>query len=226
MKECPIKLPVIVTNFKAYELAIGKKAVELAKIHQKVSKELAVSIVVAVQHTDIALVSQAVSIPVFAQHIDAISFGASTGYVLPEAVKDAGACGSLINHSERYVGDIQKIKRKIERARDVGLICIVCAPNLTEAIAIANLEPDLIAIEPPELIGGDLSVSKANPDIIKDAVRCIPNVPVLVGAGIKNSEDVRIALKLGAKGVLLASGVAKAPDPEAVLRDLANGIII
>ena len=47
---------------------------------------------------------------------------------------------------------------------------------------------------------------------------------LLVGAGVKNGEDVRLAIELGAKGVLLASGVTKASDPKAVLLDLASGL--
>jgi triosephosphate isomerase len=41
---------------------------------------------------------------------------------------------------------------------------------------------------------------------------------------VKNGNDVRTALDLGADGVLLASGVVKAQDPEAVIRDLVSKI--
>jgi triosephosphate isomerase len=83
---------------------------------------------------------------------------------------------------------------------------------------------DFVAVEPPELIGGDISVSTANPELISDAVATIGAGKVLVGAGIKNAEDVRIALKLGAVGVLVASGVVKAADPVAALEDLCKGM--
>jgi triosephosphate isomerase len=46
------------------------------------------------------------------------------------------------------------------------------------------------------------------------------SIPVLCGAGISTGEDVESARDLGASGVLLASGVAKAAEPESVLRDL------
>jgi len=219
-----MKLPIIITNFKAYERAYGRRALELAKIHEKVAKETGVNFVVAVQHTDIAFISSEVSIPVFAQHIDPISFGAGTGRILPEAVKEAGAKGTLINHSEYRVADISRIKKKIDRAEEVDLVTVVCAESLIEAEAFAKLNADFVAIEPPELIGGDISVSKANPDIIRDAVKSIGRDRVIVGAGIKTGEDVRIALKLGACGILLASGITKSEDPEMVLRDLVKGI--
>lgn len=219
-----MKFPVIITNFKTYENAYGQKAVELAKIHEKVARDTGFTFMVAVQYTDITMVSQAVSIPVLAQHIDAVGFGSSTGYVLPEAVKAAGAAGTLINHSERHIGDIARIKRKIERAKEVSLITVVCAQNPTEAAAINLLKPDFVAVEPPALIGGDISVSKADPQIIKDSVAVVDSGKLLVGAGIKDGEDVRIALELGACGVLLASGVTKSLDPEKVLRDLVSKI--
>jgi triosephosphate isomerase len=43
---------------------------------------------------------------------------------------------------------------------------------------------------------------------------------VLCGAGISKGEDLRAALDLGSKGVLLASGIVKAKDPKAALEDL------
>jgi len=87
-----------------------------------------------------------------------------------------------------------------------------------------EFDPDLIAVEPPELIGGDISVSSAQPDIIRNAAKLIGCNKLLVGAGVKNGKDVRIAIELGARGVLLASGVTKAKDPKAVLMDLVSGL--
>jgi triosephosphate isomerase len=50
------------------------------------------------------------------------------------------------------------------------------------------------------------------------------DVGVFCGAGVKDRRDVRKALELGTVGVLLASGVVKAKDPEKALRDLASGL--
>lgn len=217
---------MIIVNFKAYESAIGEKAVQLAKIHEKISRETGVEIIVAVQAADIFRVKQAVSIPVYAQHTDPVGFGSQTGWTLPEAIKEAGATGSLLNHSEHRFNDNNKLEEAIRRLRnDLGLKTIVCAENDDEGAEIAQkMGPDFIAIEPPELIGGDISISTAQPELIKNSVEKIGN-NVLVGAGVKNSEDIRVALKLGAKGVLLASGITKAQDPETVLRDLASAFL-
>lgn len=219
-----MKLPVIITNFKTYESATGPKAVELALIHEKVAKETGVSIAVAVQPTDLFAVVSAVSIPVFAQHVDPVEYGSNTGYILPQAVKACGAFGTLLNHSERQI-PMELLRLSIQRAQAEGLFVIACAQNHEEAEEVMWMKPDLVAVEPPELIGGDISVATAKPELIKAAVDLHGgNSTTLVGAGVKNAEDVRIAIQLGAQGVLLASGVIKAEDPEAVLRDLASGI--
>ena len=214
---------MIIVNFKAYESAIGEKALELAKIHDKVAQETGVEIIIAVQPTDIYRVSQAVSIPVYAQHVDPVGYGSNTGWILPETIKEAGASGTLLNHSEHRFQSHESLEKAINRLRDdLNLKTIVCAESDDEGAEISQkMSPDFIAIEPPELIGGDISISTSQPELIKNAVNKIGD-NVLVGAGVKNSQDIKIALELGAKGVLLASGVTKASDPESVLRDLVS----
>ncbi|HKJ60175.1 MAG TPA: triose-phosphate isomerase, partial [Halobacteriales archaeon] len=92
--------------------------------------------------------------------------------------------------------------------------------------AAATLGPDAVAVEPPELIGTGTPVSRADPDVVRDAVDAVaavaPDVDVLCGAGISTGDDVVAARELGADGVLLASGVAKADDPAAALSDLVE----
>ncbi|MBU1446265.1 triose-phosphate isomerase [Patescibacteria group bacterium] len=219
-----MELPVIIVNFKAYESAVGEKAVELAKIHETVSRETGVTFAVCVQAVDLQAVVNAVSIPVFAQHIDPISFGSGTGHVLPEAVKAAGAYGTLLNHAERQIPE-NVIEESIKRAKELGIATVVCANTPEMGARLAKYNPDFIAVEPPELIGGEISVSTAQPEVVKKAVDLIGDGKVLVGAGVKNGEDVKIAIELGAVGVLLASGVTKAVDPYSVLKDLAKGIV-
>lgn len=220
-----MKLPVIITNFKTYESATGARAVELAKLHEKVSLETGVTLGVAVQPTDLFRVASAVSIPVFAQHVDPVEYGANTGFLLPEAAKAAGAFGTLLNHSEHQIS-IDLLRISIQRAQSVGLYVVACAQDHEEAEQIMFMNPDLVAVEPPDLIGGDVSVSTSKPELIQAAVALHGgNSTTLVGAGVKNAEDIRVALNLGACGVLLASGVTKASDPEAVLRDLVQGVL-
>ncbi len=218
-----LQFPIVITNFKAYESATGAAALELAKLHEEVGKEYGVQFAVCPQTVDIWMIASQVNIPVLAHHFDAVTHGGFTGHMVPEALKMAGADGSLLNHAEKPV-PFSTIADSINRAREIGFFTVVCAKNLKEATEIAALKPDAVAVEPPELIGGDISVSTASPDIIKDAVAQIPHVPVLVGAGVKTGDDIRIALKMGAKGVLLASGITRAKDPRAVLVEFAKAL--
>lgn len=212
--------PIIIINFKTYEQATGSNAVALAKICEEVAKEKNADIRVAVQAADIYHVSQKVSIPVYAEHIDPIDPGRNTGFLLPEDAKDNGAIGTLLNHSEHRLPD-DVLTASVEQARGAGLKVLICAATAKEGAAHATLKPEFIAVEPPELIGGKISVSSAKPELISEAVKMI-DAPVLVGAGVHTGEDVKIAMELGAKGVLLASGVTKAEDPKAVLLGLLD----
>ncbi|HIH44287.1 MAG TPA: triose-phosphate isomerase [Candidatus Methanoperedenaceae archaeon] len=219
--------PVIIVNFKTFAEATGERAVSLAKLCEDVSEEHDAGIAVAPQAPDIFRVSSAVDIPVYAQHIDWIQAGSYTGHVLAECVREAGATGTLINHSERRLS-LADIDSCIRAARRTGLMTVVCTNNIATTAAAAGLNPDFVAIEPPELIGSGVPVSNANPDIVKSSVeaakRVAPDVEVLCGAGISKGEDVRAALALGTSGVLLASGVVRAKDQRSALLDLAGGV--
>jgi triosephosphate isomerase len=202
--------------------ATGSRAVSLAKKCDKVARETKANIAVAVQASDIYRVSKEVSIPVLSQHIDGIEFGSNTGSILAEAVKQNGAFGTLINHSEKRI-PMEKIKGAVKRAKENGLVVVCCAKDDNEGKKISALKPDFVAVEPPELIGGDISVSTSKPGLIKDSVKKIGN-NVIVGAGVKTTEDVKKAVELGSVGVLVASGITKAENPEKALKDLVKGL--
>lgn len=222
-----IKPPVIVLNEKAYVESVGKKGLELAKICEEVAAERGVSLAICPQQVELAKIAAAVNIPCFAQHVDAVDPGSQTGFVTLESVKEAGAVGSLVNHSEHRlkIADIDFI---INKAASLDLLTIVCTNNIAVSKAVAELKPYAIAVEPPELIGTGRAVSKVDPAIVEDTVKEVKHVDeecvVLCGAGVTNGEDVRAAVELGADGVLLASGVVKAQDPRAALLDLVSGL--
>ena len=220
-----LQAPMIIVNFKTYLESTGKRAVELAKQAEKASKETGTSIVVVPQFVDLAKIAETVEIPVFAQHIDPVKPGGYTGHVLAESVKEAGAVGTLINHSERQL-KLSDIDAIIALAKEKGLISCVCANNPSVSAAVAAMKPNITSVEPPELIGSGISVSKAKPEIVTDTVKLVkqvdPKMTILCGAGISTAEDVSIALKLGTRGVLVASGIVKAKDPYSVLRAFAD----
>ncbi|GAF77479.1 unnamed protein product, partial [marine sediment metagenome] len=184
-----LKTPLIIVNFKTYEQSIGKNALHLARICEKVAASC--NIAVAVQTADIYRISQCVEIPVLAQHIDNVDYGQYTGHTLPEAVKQAGAIGTLLNHSEHRLS-LDIIKETIRKNK---LQIVACAPTSEIALEIAKFKPNFIAIEPPALIGGNISISTAQPELITNTVNKVKeyNIPVLCGAGVKTTQDVKIA---------------------------------
>jgi triosephosphate isomerase len=219
---------LLVVNFKTYIEATGKRAIELAKIAEEVSAETGVTIIVAPQFTDIEPVAKTVDISVFGQHVDSVKPGAHTGHVLAEALKSAGADGSLLNHSEKRIGS-SEIAQSVKLCADADLRSLVCADTTEASVGIAKMLPDMIAIEPPELIGTGISVSKARPELITESVKQIRKVnggvKVLCGAGVTTAEDVSKALDLGSEGVLVASGVVKSKDPRMVLQSMASKML-
>lgn len=231
-----VRVPLILVNFKTYREAMGERAMRLARVAEEVTGRTGVCVAVAPQIVDLRWVAGSVRIPVFAQHIDPVGYGKYTGHILPEAVRDAGAVGTLLNHSERrLVRSAEPHKRKLEleilraavrRAWEVGLKPVICVDTVDLGRAIASFNPYAVAIEPPELIGTGIPVSKARSEVVSEAVEAVKrvnaDVRVLCGAGITSGEDVSAALRLGAEGVLVASGVVKAEDPLERLLDLAS----
>lgn len=214
---------MIIVNFKTYESAVGENAIALAKIHETIAIETGAPLAVAVNALDLERVAAAVKIPVFAQTLDVADFGSFTGSIVPQLLKKMGVAGTLLNHSEKRV--IENLGELVAAAKKVELKIVICAENDDEAADFAKkFKPDFVAVEPPELIGGEISITTANPEIIEKSLAKVGATPLLVGAGVKNGEDVATAKKLGAAGVLLASGVTKADNPAEVLRDLARGL--
>lgn len=220
-----MKKPLFITNFKTYEQGVGLRGLELAKIHEKVALETGASIAICVSACDVFRISQAVSIPVFAQHVDPIDFGSFTGHILPQNIKNSGAAGTLLNHSERRIAaDI--LKRTASGAQKASLMRIICAENPAEISQFAELDPDFLAFEPPELIGSSsASVSNSKPQSILESVELSQGIPVLVGAGINSPKDIEIALSLGAQGFLVASSIVKSDNPEKTLTEMVKALI-
>ncbi|MEM4734022.1 MAG: triose-phosphate isomerase, partial [Candidatus Bathyarchaeia archaeon] len=151
--------------------------------------------------------------------------GSYTGHVLAESIKEAGAVGTLINHSERRL-KLADIDAVIELAREQELVSCVCVNNPGVSAAAAALKPDIVSIEPPELIGTGIAVSRVQPEVVTTTVKLVrsinTDITILCGAGISHGEDVATAIRLGTQGVLVASAIVKAKDPYSVLREFAD----
>ena len=216
----------IIVNFKTYESAHSIAAERLAIAMQTVDSECNdADLIAVVSAFDLsAVVSAAPNLKVWVQHLDPIGFGSNTGWLHPETAIQRGAVGTLINHAEHKVST-EHVESLLKQLPEDFTVC-ACAADLDEARALSALSPDMVAVEPPELIGGDISVTTADPAIVSDTVAAVkstnPSVRVLCGAGVKNGQDVKMAIQLGAEGVLLASGVTKASDVNSVLDDLTS----
>ena len=210
----------VLVNLKAYPC----DPVEVATAAADVADDSGVRVAVAPQAAHLDRVRET-GVETWAQHVSPVEHGSHTGSTLAEAVADAGAVGTLLNHSEKRM-KLADIDASLTAARRADLETVVCANNPAQVGAAAALSPDAVAVEPPELIGGDVSVATADPGIVEDAVAAAAAVDeavgVYCGAGISTGEDVAAAAELGAQGVLLASGVAKADDPRAALESLVS----
>lgn len=214
---------MIWVNFKTYRQATGKNSIILGKICQAVSRQTKIPIFPVAQAIDIHLLTQSVSLPIWSQHIDNIEYGSHTGHILPEAILAAGARGTILNHSENKI-PIKNIQETVKKAQKIGLNVLVCCGSIEEGQEISLFKPDYLAYEPPELIGNrKISVASAKPEIISDFTKKFPKLPIIVGAGIHCQKDVKMSLRLGAKGILVATDVVLANDPQKELLELANG---
>ena len=220
-----LRLPAIVVNFKAYREVEGAGSVVIAQACQEVSESSGINIIACPPMVELGRVAVGSRIPVMAQHVDPKLPGSQTGWVTPQMVRAAGAIGTLLNHSEHRLPH-QEVARTVTACRTAGLLTCVCADTPANSGMMATFGPDMVAVEPPELIGGDISVTEARPEVVSEAVSAVRSVdagiPVLCGAGVKTGKDVKKAIDLGAKGVLLASGVVKAKDPRAAIEDLVR----
>lgn len=209
---------MIIVNFKAYRGATGEKARELSELCEKASEETGEKVISVPQHQDLRIAKG----KVFGQHVDPVEQGSHTGHMTAEGLSSTKASGTLINHSEMRMSS-KKVENAVNRAKSQGLTTVVCAQSPKECKEYSEFRPDFVAFEPPELIGGDTSVSSAKPGLIEEAVEK-SEVDVLTGAGIKNKEDIVKSKELGCKGVLVASGVVKAENPYEEIVELCEGL--
>ena len=204
--------PINIVNFKTYKQ--GKHHQKFAKKIEKVDK----NIIVGLQASDIKEVADKTKLKVYSQHVDYFPKGRNTGFILPEAVKADGAEGTFLNHSEHRL-KFDVLKKTIKRCKQIGLKTAVFAQDLNEAKKIEKLHPNFLIVEPPELVGGKISVSTAKPELIKKISKSL-RMKFLVGAGIHNRKDVQVALKLRASGIAVSSSVMTSKNPEKILKEL------
>ena len=216
---------MFVINCKNYEEISGDKIIKFIKIAEKVSKKYKVKIAISPPQHLIGLVANS-SIQVLAQHVDDYKVGSTTGFVIPELLKKSKVRGSLINHSEHRISS-KEIQKLILKLKELKMLSILCVKDVAEVKKYVKLNPDYIAIEPPELIGSGKAVSKEKPELIAKAADAVKNsnTKLLCGAGIVSGEDVAKAIELGSKGILVASGIIKAKNWNKIISEFAEALV-
>jgi triosephosphate isomerase len=216
---------MFVINCKNYEEISGEKIIKFVKIAEKVSKKYKVKIAISPPQHLIGLVANS-SIQILAQHIDDSKVGSTTGFVIPELLKKSKVNGSLINHSEHRISS-KEIQKLVLKLKELKMTSIVCVKDVAEVKKYVKLNPDYIAIEPPELIGSGKAVSKEKPELIAKAAKAVKNTntKLLCGAGIVSGEDVTKAVELGSKGILVASGIIKAKNWNKIISEFAEALV-
>ncbi len=217
---------MFIINCKNYEEIAGDKIIKLVNIAEKISKKYKIKIGVAPPQHLVGLVSKS-PIPILAQHVDVSKIGSTTGFVVPELLKKSGVGGSLINHSEHRISN-KEIVFLVSKLKELKMISVLCVKDVAEVKKYSKLNPDYIAIEPPELIGSGKAVSKEKPDLIIKAANAVKsaknNTKLLCGAGIVSGEDVSKASELGSQGILVASGIIKAKSWTKIISEFAKAL--
>ena len=212
--------PEIFINFKHYDNAVGKNSEKLLNDFNSIRNQN--GLYYCISPTDLWLQKSFPSLKIFGQHVDSNSYGAYTGSISMESMIDIGIKGSLLNHSEKRIGSTA-IEETVKKSKKLDFEIVLCVEDLHEVEKYSNLEPAYIAYEPPELIGGNVSVSSAKPEIIAQAAKaCNGKTKLLVGAGVKTRKDIDISMDLGASGVLIASGIIRNAKPINMLVSLSS----
>lgn len=216
---------MVFVNFKTYAEGTGENALNLLKILEEVADDSQIKVIPVLQAADIKEATLSSKLEIWAQKIDPVTYGAFTGAILAEAVFEDGAVGTFLNHSESKFVNFDELASASDRANEVGLKTLIFAADEKEFENILSLRPTFAAYEPPELVGGRVSVVSAKPEIISQVnhLAAKAGIPLIVGAGIHTNEDIRKSLELGAVGVAVSSDIVKAEDPRKELLELIEG---
>lgn len=217
---------MIFVNYKTFEEGSGQKALALTKILEEVAKESQIKIIPVVQAIDAEMIVASTTLEVWVQHVDPLTYGAHTGWTLPEEVARIGVTGVFLNHSEHKFDNFDNLYTANEKALSANLKTLIFATDIEELKKVCDLSPTYVAYEPAELVGSTTtSVAQAKPEIISEASEIAKGfgLPLVVGAGIHSQEDIKKSLSLGAVGFAIATNIVKAEDPKKALLELIEG---
>ncbi|MGI6161896.1 MAG: triose-phosphate isomerase [Christensenellales bacterium] len=221
MAKVKIRTPFFETSVKSY--IYGDKVLELAKAADAAAVKYDVDVLFISPYTEIRRIREnCPNLIILAPYMDTLRPGRGMADVLPEAVRDAGAQGVVINHCERPM-TLTAIKKTIDRANELDMFSFVCADTIEEAKAVAQLGPDIINPEPTELIGSGQASDMSYVMEAINAVKAInPNIMVEQAAGITTAQQIYDFIMAGSEAAGSASGILNSPDPLALLDEMVS----
>ena len=214
-----IKPPFFEIGPKSY--LYGSQILDLARIADEASRRHRVQVIFTTPFPDIRMVAQATQdLIVFAPHMDPIRPGRGLADILPESVREAGADGVMLNHTEKPITYVT-LYQTMKRVNELNMLSLIITDSVLEAKAAALLSPDIITAEPAELIAtgqaSDMTYVKTSIEAIHSVN---PDIYVLIGAGIKTGQDVYNVICEGADASGSSSAIALAENPEALVNEM------
>lgn len=219
-----VKVPFLFVNPKSY--LWGKESLELALACDEISASTGVMIFFTCPYADIRLIAENTkNVIVTAQNMDSLKPGRGMGAVLPEALAEAGAKAVVLNHAENQK-TLAELYACMNRARELGMITIVCADSTVESKAAAELGADVILAEPTALIGtGTTADAGYTVECCREIKKVSPQTKVMIASGITTGEDVYKVVYHGADGSGSTSGIVNAPSRAERVREMAEALL-
>jgi triosephosphate isomerase (TIM) len=219
---------MIFVNFKSSLKGTGENALRIVKALNEAQKETDVPIILAPHTLDLYPVSEVWEGEVWTQHADYDRGTGRNQVELLQSWNKGKIKGTFVNHSEHKFEGYNLLAKVVRECEEFAFKTLLFAGSETEIQKMIEMQmkPTYLAYEPPELVGSqDTSVAKAKPDDIKKAAELASQmgVPLIVGAGVKDRDDVLKSVELGAVGVAVSSAVINAEDPKKEVLELASG---
>ena len=216
--------PFLIVNPKSY--LYGNESLKVAKAADQAAKDTGLKIIFTCPYADVRMIRENTeNIIVCVQSMDPLVPGRGMGHVLPESLKEAGADAVFLNHAEnpKTLSDLHAC---IRRAAELNMTSIVCADTITEAKAVACMNPDVVLAEPTDLIGtGQVADDAYTIEAIDQVRKVNPDVLVVVASGVSTAEDCYNMVRLGADGTGGTSGILNAPSPAVRIKEMAEAIV-
>lgn len=221
MSKVKIRVPFFETSVKNY--IYGDAVLEFAQAADEAAAKYDVDVLFIAPYTEIRRIREhCPHLIIIAPYMDTLRPGRGMADVLPEALKAAGAQGVVINHCECPM-TLTAIKKTIARANELDMLSFVCADTIEEAMALAQLHPDIINPEPTELIG---SGQASDMSYVKEAIQAVKsidkNIMVEQAAGITTAQQIYDFIMAGSEAAGSASGVLKSERPLELLDEMIS----